>query len=288
MKMQCLSCKVFFPRKNLVSPKSKKALTDRCDHTLSYRCPKGYCCDHFLCQKCFNEYVGIQIKKDLTMDIDNVRCFSITVGTAFKKEGLKEEQCITPCLSKYSFDVLKSTPYIKELQNRYNASLLVCINCQNENKIKNVSCKKFLCEKCKQEMCRLCKKKYHIGLCKMPEREQILKTMKDCRPCPYCLEVISKIDMCDHMHCKQCENDFCYICSSRRSAIIAHGNHYHRKSCKYFSDFKDTNKIFIQQCKECVKYNEVNKCNPKVSCPQPGLLINYDIPEEELKMFGFD
>ena len=106
--------------------------------------------------------------------------------------------------------------------------------------------------------------------------------------CPYCLEVMCKNEGCTHIKCRRCGNEFCQLCSARRSAIMCHEMSYHRPKCPLFSKYEGENK-YTANCLECKMYNSIKGCNPPVACPKPkDLTADRDIPEEELAQFGFE
>ena len=91
--------------------------------------------------------------------------------------------------------------------------------------------------------------------------------------CPYCLQIFAKDEACGHVKCFNCENDYCFRCSCKRSPYMAHGCHYHRSNCKFYSYIKIKDKY----SKECTACDHVNK----KPCQRPGRLENGDIPECE-------
>ena len=61
--------------------------------------------------------------------------------------------------------------------------------------------------------------------------------------CPYCGDIQGKDEGCDHVQCKTCKKDYCFMCSAKRAPILEHGNHYHRKKCKHYSPYEE-NKFY--------------------------------------------
>jgi hypothetical protein len=280
---QCYICTKWMPLNKLISNDPS------CDHGSSYRCPLMKCCGHYICRQCLVNCLKKKLTVDEFVDIDTITCFNTTKYEKANKD--KEKMVITNCRCKYSIIIGQQSKDLlslfTKLKERAEKATILCPKCNKHSKVMSMQQKKFICA-CKNEICRLCKQDYHIGLCKNEDREKLLKDDKlELHPCPYCLEVISKVEGCNHMTCRRCKGNFCLICSARRGSITAHGNHYHRPSCKYMSPYED-NSPYDPACIECVKYNEVNKLNPKVRCPLPKDLVNCDIPIDELKMYGFD
>uniref|UniRef100_A0A7S4WBP3 RBR-type E3 ubiquitin transferase n=1 Tax=Alexandrium monilatum TaxID=311494 RepID=A0A7S4WBP3_9DINO len=75
--------------------------------------------------------------------------------------------------------------------------------------------------------------------------------------CPRCGTGVQKLDdeSCDHMTCANCRHEFCWTCLADRRVIYAHGNHYHRPGCKFFSpyDGPDAVEYLPERCKRCAK-----------------------------------
>ncbi|KAI1362641.1 hypothetical protein F5Y08DRAFT_329978 [Xylaria arbuscula] len=54
--------------------------------------------------------------------------------------------------------------------------------------------------------------------------------------CPRnCGARIQKTEGCDHMTCRQCHHEFCWLCFADWGPIRKHGNAHHKASCKYHS-----------------------------------------------------
>ncbi|KAK3072183.1 hypothetical protein LTR53_007290 [Teratosphaeriaceae sp. CCFEE 6253] len=51
--------------------------------------------------------------------------------------------------------------------------------------------------------------------------------------CPGCGRKLEKIGGCDHMTCKVCRHEFCWICLAAYQAILRHGNHMHKSHCQH-------------------------------------------------------
>jgi hypothetical protein len=54
--------------------------------------------------------------------------------------------------------------------------------------------------------------------------------------CPYCGEVYDKDENCEKVKCPTCNIEFNFCCSSKRTPVTAHGNHYHREGCSFFNE----------------------------------------------------
>ena len=80
--------------------------------------------------------------------------------------------------------------------------------------------------------------------------------------CPVCKSPYLKDDYCNHVKCKECKIDFCFVCAATRSPIITHGNHYHRPQCTDYSNpgIGEVDKMH-EKCEECIKLGSL--------CPRP-------------------
>jgi len=71
--------------------------------------------------------------------------------------------------------------------------------------------------------------------------------------CPRCRAILEKADedSCDHMTCAQCRHEFCWSCLADRRVIYAHGNHFHRPSCRFYSAYNGPNEYLPDRCVRC-------------------------------------
>mmetsp|Transcript_72044 Transcript_72044/g.168746 ORF Transcript_72044/g.168746 Transcript_72044/m.168746 type:complete len:297 (+) Transcript_72044:55-945(+) len=90
------------------------------------------------------------------------------------------------------------------------------------------------------------------------------KEEKQFTVCPKCLQGIMKEDddQCDHMTCFNCSHEFCFECHADRTAIKAHGNHYHQPTCRYHFIYFGKDEYLPDQCRQCRDYGHL--------CIRPG------------------
>lgn len=71
--------------------------------------------------------------------------------------------------------------------------------------------------------------------------------------CPQCKNACMKEDedSCDHMTCI-CGKEFCWTCLADRDVILQHGNHYHKRDCRFFMSY-DGPTEYITKCPVCTK-----------------------------------
>jgi len=158
-------------------------------------------------------------------------------------------------------------------------NIFECPGCKATFGIPNeINTKSIQCNSCTKTFCRLCLKLAHKGVCQ--ERKQLIKTMKsmssavEVMPCPFCLQLSSKDDHCDHVTCYFCKHDFCFRCSAIRSPTLEHGNHYHRKKCKHYMPYEGKDDKISQKCEKCKELGKL--------CRPPKDLEDDDIPESEI------
>jgi hypothetical protein len=146
----------------------------------------------------------------------------------------------------------------------------------------NSQSQNVVCIGCRNSYCRLCLKKQHRGPC--TTRKEMIKVMKEAdpnmeiMPCPYCLQLSSKDDHCDHVKCYVCKNDFCFRCAAKRQPTLSHGNHFHRPECKHYSAYDGHDDKKMSDCDECTRLGKL--------CKPPGKLEEGDIPSAELPILG--
>lgn len=109
----------------------------------------------------------------------------------------------------------------------------------------------FKCMGCDMQFCTQHEMPWHHGeTCdeydqrvsreKQDEEEQATRKMlkKMAKMCPgkSCGWMIEKRNGCDHMTCRQCRHEFCWVCLAPYDPIRRYGNGKHRKSCKYHTN----------------------------------------------------
>ena len=98
-------------------------------------------------------------------------------------------------------------------------------------------------------------------------------------PCPYCMQINTKLDTnCDHVKCYYCSKDYCIAGACKREPTMAHGNHYHRPKCKYFSAYDGPD---LPQPNHCSACKLILDNGGDHICLRPKDLENLDIPQDE-------
>ncbi|KAI4831225.1 hypothetical protein E4T44_09621 [Aureobasidium sp. EXF-8845] len=103
----------------------------------------------------------------------------------------------------------------------------------------------FSCQACRHKHCVVCETNWHddqtceeyqATLHRNTETdEQSQREVDKCsKPCPQCRVPIQKNSGCDHMTCKMCRHQFCWVCAAPYMDIANRGNHHHEKSCTHY------------------------------------------------------
>eukprot|EP00747_Dinoflagellata_sp_TGD_P208431 gnl/TRDRNA2_/TRDRNA2_81917_c0_seq1.p1 gnl/TRDRNA2_/TRDRNA2_81917_c0~~gnl/TRDRNA2_/TRDRNA2_81917_c0_seq1.p1 ORF type:complete len:649 (-),score=92.11 gnl/TRDRNA2_/TRDRNA2_81917_c0_seq1:109-2055(-) len=71
--------------------------------------------------------------------------------------------------------------------------------------------------------------------------------------CPRCRALVEKADSesCDHMTCLRCQHEFCWSCMADRRVIYAHGNHHHRRGCRFYAAYAGPDEYLPHRCPRC-------------------------------------
>lgn len=114
--------------------------------------------------------------------------------------------------------------------------------------------KNFFCS-CGNNFCIRCKRKPENCECDKNDEFEITDEMSCC---PGCKTPYYKDDNCDHVKCQTngCRVEFCFKCSAYRDPTIKHGNHYHRPSCPFYSNYSG-NDIYKTDCSRCRYFGRV-------------------------------
>ncbi|CAK4030378.1 Hypothetical predicted protein [Lecanosticta acicola] len=109
----------------------------------------------------------------------------------------------------------------------------------------------FKCHKCEYRHCLACDAPMHFDeTCKsfqarrrrreeLKKEEELSKEMVEqtSKPCPNCKVPLYKYVGCDHVRCKRCNHEFCYVCFAPYAGPDGiwgpRGNGAHKESCKY-------------------------------------------------------
>lgn len=185
-------------------------------------------CDHKICKECLEGW--LMAKYDLGQwDLENFKCFipecSKTIDIHILKHIIGNEKFTKMC-DKLVEKLCMNCPYL-------DCKMFFVNEMKNSPKIICPKCNRPICPKCNEKFhdSKACPKLFNIAL-------TALKNEK-LNVCPECFEVYLKDDKCAHVKCMKCSTEFCFECSCLRIPTLTHGNHYHRKDCKFFFPKED-------------------------------------------------
>lgn len=69
----------------------------------------------------------------------------------------------------------------------------------------------------------------------MQVSEELVRSISKACPGPECGYYIQKSEGCDHMTCKKCKFEFCYVCCAAYDTIRVEGNKSHKEDCCYYA-----------------------------------------------------
>jgi hypothetical protein len=150
-----------------------------------------------------------------------------------------------------------------------NSSFITCPSCNHYFSM-NAMSTKVACPSCRAELCADCEQAYHSDNrdCrkqKIDEQIKLLEAINEpsgISQCPRCRLPYNKDKKCEHVRCmnNKCMVEFCFKCSCLRGPTLAHGSHYHRPSCPFYSKHKNEliDKI-EEKCPECMKTGSLCK-----------------------------
>ncbi|EMC91691.1 hypothetical protein BAUCODRAFT_79681, partial [Baudoinia panamericana UAMH 10762] len=107
----------------------------------------------------------------------------------------------------------------------------------------------FRCGSCGYKHCMLCDVVWHAGetcgdhhakIVHQKQHRQRAEISSEswiktyAKQCPWCRRKIQKDGGCDHMTCRVCRHQFCWVCLASYNNVLRLGNQKHKKSCIYY------------------------------------------------------
>jgi len=190
-------------------------------------------CCHRFCFDCLREYFRIKIEDGQVKDIScpNSKCTHKVTYSEVKQVISKK------LFEKYEQFLLKQTleadPYVRwcpkpgcgnAMIGSPNNPMMICGNA-----------------KCKFTFCFNCREEWH-GDASCAQYQEWKKenseaekrfdawTQKNAKICPNCKAVIEKNGGCNHMTCRSCKHQFCWLCLAKYES-----NHWEKSTCKQYS-----------------------------------------------------
>jgi hypothetical protein len=162
-------------------------------------------CFHGFCDSCYNDYLK---EKIINNDVENIKCLQKGCNTILYDHFIQNHLKDISLLEKYI-----KFKQRKQLAKDPNIQLCPYPNCEsyaNKNeKSLFVTCLKG------HKFCFNCLKDWHKNeKCKIEEDEKFdnWKKSKRVKRCPNCKYFIEKNEGCNHMTCRNCKYEWCWIC----------------------------------------------------------------------------
>ncbi|XP_026411050.1 E3 ubiquitin-protein ligase RNF14-like [Papaver somniferum] len=205
-------------------------------------------CKHFFCRNCMETYSTMHAKESVAILCPQVKCGEL-VPPGLVRSLIGDEK----------FEHWESKLFHVTLDSM--SDLVYCPRCE-------MACLEdddhlAQCPRCFFSSCCLCRDRFHVGVqCTTPEEKlkflQIgnrqhftklmaqqkqkeldminqLRSMEEImrisKQCPNCMMAISRTEGCNHMHCSNCEHDFCYKCGEEYDM-----GKYSCKNCVLFDE----------------------------------------------------
>jgi hypothetical protein len=190
------------------------------------------CCDHKFCKNCITEYTRMKITDGET---DSLTCPVLTCKREIEVKEIKQLLNSQEMKKYEDFSLKKALSKIP--------TVCYCPNRLCNNAIDVVGCESCMkCPACATVFCSACKVEWHQGMTCMEYQEWKVKSFEsekqylewilaNAKNCPTCNVPISKISGCNHMKCKRCGSDFCWICGQK---MVMNEKHFGNGKCTQY------------------------------------------------------
>uniref|UniRef100_A0A0N5C3X5 RBR-type E3 ubiquitin transferase n=1 Tax=Strongyloides papillosus TaxID=174720 RepID=A0A0N5C3X5_STREA len=215
-------------------------------------------CKHSFCKICWFNHIKSQVDMN---NAANITCMATDCDIVCLPTLVSQ---ITDDNNKASFELYNN--YMKTLCNEYievHPKMIKCpgTDCLSVIFAENASYKEVKCSKCSKKVCFSCSFQFHAPA----NCANMIKWKRKCeddsetsnyirahtKECPKCHTTIEKNGGCNHMTCKFCNNEFCYVCLGQWKE---HGTSYYNCS-KYNDDMRaKTEKNISKAASELKKY----------------------------------
>lgn len=115
-------------------------------------------------------------------------------------------------------------------KDELNLTLRYCPKCSQKIILTDFRVASFKCTNCEIKICNQCKETDHPGLTCEQNLAQNFKDMGIVF-CPVCKTMIERNFGCNHMTCKICEYEFCWVCKQYAGDDVDHFNPSNLLSC---------------------------------------------------------
>ncbi|CAK70958.1 unnamed protein product (macronuclear) [Paramecium tetraurelia] len=167
-------------------------------------------CKHRFCRNCLEQYLNVKIDEGIVM---HIRCPSCSYTISYEE--------VVQIIQKLK--LAKFEKFRTQYKGENNPSMRHC---------PNKSCDLYVLLDtdrciCGQEICKDCGNESHgFSSCnKLMDEIFVLDSRQEkIQRCPKCKIIVQKEGGCNHMTCKRCQYQFCWIC--RRQYTSKHYNNY--------------------------------------------------------------
>jgi hypothetical protein len=238
---------------------SCQVCTDDLDPLLQFQVSVASQCSHTpeICLSCWEQHIAAQAD---TKSWDSITCPHADCGVTLDHGDM---QRFAPRDVFRRYDRYATN---KALHEAPNYRLCAHEGCGSGGFVEDELTPAYMtCADCQRYTCLGCNLVYHDGqtceeyqawLADAPKRAQADKAEKarlkeleraekksakyldkKAKICPNkdCGAVIQKTEGCDHMTCRLCRHQFCWVCLADYKEILRHGNHMHAATCAYHS-----------------------------------------------------
>eukprot|EP01120_Amphizonella_sp_Union-15-10_P002490 TRINITY_DN1273_c0_g1_i4.p1 TRINITY_DN1273_c0_g1~~TRINITY_DN1273_c0_g1_i4.p1 ORF type:complete len:614 (+),score=95.91 TRINITY_DN1273_c0_g1_i4:141-1982(+) len=169
-------------------------------------------CGHIFCNDCWKNYLEVQIKDGNSF---NITC----MGT--QCPSLVDSDTVHLLVSSSLYN--KYTRFLSKTLVEDNPYLKWCpsVRCKNILRSDSIHAKLVVCS-CGFKFCFVCGDEAHVPATCVMMKEWIKKSKDDSetfnwlnvntKDCPKCQSAIEKNGGCNHMTCRNCRHEFCWLC----------------------------------------------------------------------------
>jgi ariadne-1 len=175
-------------------------------------------CGHKICNECFQGY--------LVEKVSNNACLAVISCPGFRCDTILSDDEVMNSLT----NEMDRKKYMQVIANEFvvtNRMLRWCSapNCTNAIEVNDTVKQPAVRCSCGNTFCFLCSNFIHdLISCDLVKRYETLKASdygsthwiaKHCKPCPSCKNEIEKNGGCNHMTCRHCHHEFCWLCMEK-------------------------------------------------------------------------
>ncbi|EAS07676.4 Ibr domain protein (macronuclear) [Tetrahymena thermophila SB210] len=165
---------------------------------------------HDICQSCFQIFLKESIKEGKVLNLSCPHCSEKLTYKFIQK--ILDRSTFTKYRQFLLDQLLQLDPLMRWCPN---------VKCGQSIKLNKGYKRKEQCTQCQSLICTECNREYHKGSCNSVFRKEIKKweDSSDVQRCEICKTVVAKISGCNHMTCKVCGYEWCWLCGNRYDRI---------------------------------------------------------------------